>query len=77
MPSHFCIRILPSKRPLDVTLLHVTTRLPSIHFGDESGLIRQASVEALTVKNADFNFGHVEPAGMFRRVVKDNTSQPK
>ena len=77
MPSHSCICILPSERPLDAPLLRVSAQLPSIYFIDERGLIRQATIKALAVKNADFDFGHIEPAGMFWRVVKDNTSQQR
>src|SRR3989338_9049708 len=77
MPSHFYICILPRERPLDATLLRVPAQLPCIHFCDNRGLIRQAPIKALAVKNADFDFSHVEPTGMFRRVVKDNTSQQR
>ena len=75
MPSHFCICILPSERPLNATLRHVTAQLPGIHFGGERGTVWQAPIKALAVKNTDFDFSHVEPAGMFWRVVKDDTSQ--
>src|SRR3989338_4334664 len=77
MPRHFCIRILPGERPLDATLLHVPAQLPSIHFGDDRSTIRQTPIKALAVKNTDFDFSHVEPAGMFRCVVKDNSSQQR
>ncbi len=73
MSSHFCICILPSERPLNATLLHVTAQLPSVHFGGERGTVWQASIKALAVKNSDFDFSHIEPTGMFRRVVKDDT----
>src|SRR3989338_6829832 len=77
MPSHFCVCILPSKLPLDATLLHVAAQLPSIHFGGNRSTIWQASIKALAVKNTDFDFSHVEPAGMFWCVVKDDTSQQR
>jgi len=77
MPSHFCICILPSERPLDATLLRVPAQLPGIHFCDDRGLIRQTPIKALAIKNADFDFSHVEPTGMFWSVVKDNTSQQR
>ena len=76
MPSQFCICIL-SEGPLDAALLSVTAQLPSIHFGGKRRTIRQASIKALAVKNTDFDFSHVEPAGMFRRVVKDDASQQR
>ena len=77
MTRHLCIRILPSEAPLDASLLRVAAQLPGIHFGDERGLVRQTPIKTLAVKNADFNFSHVEPTGMLRRVVKDNTSQQR
>jgi hypothetical protein len=77
MPSHFCICVLPSERPLDATLLRVPAQLPGIHLGDERGLIRQTPIKALAVKNADFDFSHVEPDGMFWHVMKDDTSQQR
>src|SRR5450759_120935 len=75
MPSHFCVRILPSELPLDAALCRVTAQLPSIHFGGDRSTIRQTPIKALSVKNTDFDFSHVEPTGMLRRVVKDDTSQ--
>ena len=75
MPSHFRVCILSSELPLDAALLYVTAQLPSIHFGGDRSTIRQTPIKALAVKNTDFDFSHVEPAGMFWRVVKDNISQ--
>ena len=72
MPSHFCVCILPGELPLDATLFRVTAQLPGIHLVDERGLVWQASVEALAIKNADFDFCHIEPTGVFRRVVEDD-----
>lgn len=40
-----------------------------------SVLIWHMSIKALLVKNADFNFSHVEPTGMFRRAMKVDVSQ--
>src|SRR5208282_1836726 len=77
MSGHFCVCILPSELPLDATLFRVTAQLPGIHFGDDRGLIRQTPIKALAGKDADFDFSHVEPASMFRRGVKDNTSQQR
>src|SRR3989338_6757185 len=77
MPSHFFICILPSERPLDATLLRVPAQLPGIHFRDDRGLIRQAPIKALAIKNADFDFSHVEPTGMFRCVMENHTSQQR
>ena len=47
MPSHFCICILPSERPRDAALLHITAQLPCIHFSGERGAIWQAPIKAL------------------------------
>ena len=47
MPRHFGICILPSELPLDATFFNVATQLPSIHFGDERGLVRKSAIKAL------------------------------
>lgn len=77
MTSHFRVCILPGKLPLDATLFRVTAQLPSIHFGGNRSTIRQTPIKALSVKNTDFDFSHVEPTGMFGRVVEDDTSQQR
>jgi hypothetical protein len=52
MPSHFCICILPSERPLDAASLRVSAQLPSIHFRDDRGLIRQAPIKAQAINRS-------------------------
>jgi hypothetical protein len=47
--------------------------LPSIDFSSEGDTIGQASIEALAIEDADF--GHVQPTGVFRGVMKDDASQ--
>src|SRR5450759_2879481 len=50
-------------------------RLPSVHFADQGSFIRQPSVEALTAKGGDFNFGHVQPNGMLGGVMEFDAPQ--
>src|ERR1019366_795295 len=69
MQPHFSICILSSERPLDAPLLGVAARLPSSDLGDDRSAIRQTPIKTLAIKDADFNFSHVEPAGMLRGVM--------
>ena len=69
------IRILPSERPLDASPLVVSTSLPCLDFTGERFSVGQAPIQALAVKNANFDFRHVQPTGMLWRVVKDQSSQ--
>src|SRR3990172_7105408 len=75
MSSQFLICILPSERPFDAPLLRIAALLPGVDLGIERGTIRQAPVKALTIKDADFDFGHVEPTGMLRGVVEYDAAQ--
>src|SRR3972149_2309146 len=75
MSSQFLICILPSERPFDASLLRIAALLPGVDLGIERGTIRQAPVKALTIKDADFDFGHVEPTGMLRGVVEYDAAQ--
>lgn len=75
MQTHFSIRILSSERPLDAPVLGVTACLPSRDLGGDCGAIRQAPIETLAVKDADFDFGHVEPTGVLRGVMEYDPSQ--
>jgi hypothetical protein len=49
--------------------------LPSIDFTDERVAIGQAPIHALAIKNANFDFRHVQPTGVLRGVVEYHTSQ--
>jgi len=75
MPSHFHIRILSRERPSDASALIVSATLPRVDFIGERGAVRQSAIKALAVKDADFDFRHVQPTGVLWRVVKDDASQ--
>ena len=75
MRGHFHVRVLPRERPRDTVLLVISASLPCIDFAGKRVTVGEAPVQALTVKNADLDFRHVEPAGVLRRLVKDHTSQ--
>jgi hypothetical protein len=77
MTSQFPIRILSGESPLDTSTLDVSPLLPSGYLGSEGGTIGQAPIQTLTIEDADFDLGHVEPAGMFGRVVKDDSAQQR
>ena len=50
--------------PLDIAIMH-----PGGDLIDEGGFVRNAAVQALAGQDAEFRFGHVEPASMLGRVV--------
>lgn len=70
MSSHLPICILPREGPLYAATLSVAPDLPGIDFVNERGSVGQASVKALAVEDADFNFRHVEPTGVLWGVVE-------
>ena len=71
------ICILPSERPYDASLVIVSALLPGVDLGNQCGTIWQAAVKTLAIKNADFDFSHIQPAGVFRGVVKDDAPQQR
>jgi len=77
MQTHFPICVLPSERPLDASVLGIAARLPSGDLGGERGTILQTPIKTLSqsIKDTDFNFGHVEPTGVLRGVMEDDASQ--
>ncbi|HEX9276438.1 MAG TPA: hypothetical protein VGA51_08590, partial [Casimicrobiaceae bacterium] len=75
MAAHFSISILSRESPRDAATFGVTALLPSGDFGGELRAVWQTPVKALTIKDSDLDFSHVEPAGMFRGVVEDDTSE--
>ena len=77
MSSHFQICVLSRERPLDTSLLVVSALLPCIDFTGECVTVGQAPIQALTVKNANFDFRHIQPTGVHRRVVKDDAPQER
>ena len=48
----------------------VALSLPGFDFGDEGLPFADAAIQTLTAQYADFDFHHVEPARMFRCVMK-------
>src|SRR3989338_1463437 len=77
MPRHFLIRILPSERPRDAALFGIAALLPSVDLGDQRSAVWQTPVKTLAIKDTDFDFSHVEPAGVFWGVVKGNAPQQR
>lgn len=75
MQAYFSIRVLSRERPLDAPMLGVTARLPSSDLGGDCGAIRQTPIKTLAIEDADFDFGHIEPAGMLRGVMEYDPSQ--
>jgi hypothetical protein len=53
----------------------VAALFPCGDFGGEQGAVGQALGKALAIEDADFDFRHVEPAGMFRGVVEDDPAE--
>ena len=70
MTSEFSVSIFASETPLDPAFLDITTLLPSGDFAGDYCLLRHAPSGALLFHNPDFQFRHVEPAGMLGSVVK-------
>lgn len=75
MSSHFQIGVLPRERPLDTSLLVVSAPLPWVDFTGERVTVGQAPIQVLAVKDANFDFCHVQPTGVLRGVVKDDATQ--
>src|SRR5271163_639671 len=55
--------------PVGLCVMFVTMVLPSGDLSLEGLLVRNAAAETLARQNAEFGFGHVEPASMFGGVV--------
>jgi hypothetical protein len=75
MPSHFDVRILSREGPLDTLLRVISPPFPRIDFMGKRVTVGQAPIKALAVKDADFDFRHVQPTGVLWRVVKDDAAQ--
>jgi len=75
MAAELSICILSSEGPLDARARVVAVPLPRGHFAFESLAVGQPPVQALAAQNADLDFGHVQPARMRWRVMKDYASQ--
>jgi len=77
MSSHLDIRHSASERPRDTSLVSIPALLPSIDLGNEGVAVWQAPIQTLAIQNADFDFSHIEPTGVFRGVVKDDATQKR
>src|SRR5882672_2029753 len=58
------------EHPVDPRAFGVATPLPERDFGDQYGLVWDASVEALAYHHTDFDLDHVEPTRVLGRVVE-------
>src|ERR1039457_7391089 len=77
MPRHFIICVLPSKQPKNTPPFGVAPLLPRVNFGFEDGARWQSSIQALAVKNANLNFGHIKPTGMLWCVMEYDPAQER
>src|ERR1017187_393768 len=77
MPRHFFICVLPSKLPKDAPPFGVALSLPCINFSFENCARWQSSIQALAVKNANLDFCHIEPTGMFWCVMEYDPAQER
>jgi len=75
MSRHFLIRILPSERPFNTAVVGISAVLPGVDLGNDGVAVRQTPIQALAIQDANFNFRHIEPTGVFRGVVKYDTAQ--
>ena len=44
--------------------------MPRVDLGDEDFTLANSAIQTLTAQYADLDFNHVEPARMFRRIMK-------
>src|SRR4249920_3379575 len=75
MSPHLSISILAGKGPVDAKTLGVAAPLPSGHLAGERGLVGHPLVQALSGEDADLDFSHVQPTGVFGCVVKLHTAK--
>jgi hypothetical protein len=69
------IRIPTCERPVDPVAGGVTPLLPRGHLGGQGGGFGGTAGQALALQNADFDLGHVQPAGMCGCVVELDSAQ--
>lgn len=60
---------------VDASATGVSQVLPGSGLCDEATIVVDATIKALAAQNADFDFDHVEPAGVFGRVVEFQPSK--
>jgi len=75
VPPEFPVGILAREAPFDATLICISALLPCRDFERSGGNILEATSQTLAIQDADFDFGHIKPAGMFGRVVKLDAPQ--
>jgi hypothetical protein len=75
MVTQLSISIVPSEVPLDGSLFGISRLLPGINFGLQKVSTHDASIQTQPAQNANFNFGHIQPARMLGRVMKLHAAQ--
>jgi hypothetical protein len=63
-------RLLRSELPFELRARLVALPLPRVDFRDEDFALANSPIQTLTAQYADLDFHHVEPARMFRRMMK-------
>ena len=58
------------ERPMDVALFRVSILFPRRHLADNVGFVVDATIQALTIQDVQFDLRHIQPATMFWRGVK-------
>ena len=58
------------KAPIDGDLGRVASGFVGPNGGNQRWLVTVASLQAVSGQRAEFNLGHVQPTGVFGRVVK-------
>jgi hypothetical protein len=75
MPAKLSISVLARETPRDATMVGIASLLPGGHFGREGSPVFETPAKTLALQDADLDFGHVEPTGVFGRVVKLDPAQ--
>jgi len=75
MATQLSICVATGKSPLDATSSGVAAPLPGRYLGGEGVLLGSTACQALALQDADLDLGHVQPAGMGRRVVELDLAQ--
>src|SRR6266545_1623739 len=75
MSAELLIRDLPGERPLDGPMLGVAALLPRAYFALDGRSIAETTIQALAPECSDLDFGHVQPTGVLRGVVKHHPPQ--
>jgi len=65
--SQISICIRSTERVFDPSSVDIPALLPGIDCSREGVAVVQEAIRALAIENANFDFSHAEPAGMFPR----------